>query len=45
MRRSILLALVGVVCALALPAHADSPCMDCHDDVAAEMANQVHMRI
>jgi DmsE family decaheme c-type cytochrome len=46
MRRSILLAVVGVVCALALPATAaDSPCMDCHDDVAATMANQVHMRI
>ncbi len=46
MRRSILLALVGVACALALPATAaDSPCMDCHDDVAAAMANQIHMRI
>ena len=46
MRRSILLTLVGVVCALALPvAAADSPCADCHDEVAAEMANQIHMRI
>jgi len=46
MKRSILLALVSVVCALALPAMAaDSPCVDCHDDVAAGMANQIHMRI
>ena len=46
MRRSILLTLVSVVFALALPAAAaDSPCADCHDEVAAEMANQIHMRI
>jgi hypothetical protein len=47
MRRSILLALVSVVCALALPAAAaDGPtCADCHDEVAAGMANQIHMRI
>ncbi len=47
MRRSILLALVSVVCALALPAAAaDGPtCADCHDEVAAAMANQIHMRI
>jgi DmsE family decaheme c-type cytochrome len=46
MNRSILLAFVGMVCALALPAAAaDSPCADCHDEVAAAMANQVHMRI
>ena len=46
MRRSILLTLVSVVFALALPATAaDSPCADCHDEVAAEMANQIHMRI
>ena len=45
MKRSTL-ALVSVVCALALPAvAADSPCADCHDEVAAEMANQIHMRI
>ena len=46
MRRSILLALVSVACALAFPATAaDSPCVDCHDDVGAAMANQIHMRI
>ena len=46
MRRSILLALISVVCALALPAvAADSPCADCHDEAAAAMANQIHMRI
>jgi len=46
MRRSILLALVGVACAVAWPALADdSPCADCHDEVAAGMTNQVHMRI
>jgi DmsE family decaheme c-type cytochrome len=41
------LALLGVVCALALPAAAqdESPCAVCHDEVAAEMANQIHMRI
>jgi len=46
MKRSILLALVSVVCALALPAvAADNPCADCHDETAAAMANQIHMRI
>ena len=46
MRRSILLALISVACALALPATAaDSPCLDCHEDVGAAMANQIHMRI
>ena len=45
MRRSTL-ALVSVVCALAIPATAaDSPCADCHDEVAAAMAHQIHMRI
>jgi DmsE family decaheme c-type cytochrome len=45
MKRSTL-ALIGVVCALALPAvAADSPCADCHDEIAVEMANQIHMRI
>ena len=46
MKRSILLAFVGVACALALPAMAgESPCADCHDEVAAGMTNQIHMRI
>ncbi len=46
MRRSILLAFLGVACALAWPAMADdSPCADCHDEVSAGMANQIHMRI
>jgi DmsE family decaheme c-type cytochrome len=46
MSRSILLALVSVVCASGLAVAADtSPCADCHDDVAAAMANQIHMRI
>ena len=47
MYRSIMLTLVGVACALAFPAAAaDGPtCADCHDEVAAAMAQQVHMRI
>ena len=46
MSRSILLALVGVVCASGLAVAADeSPCATCHDEIAAEMANQIHMRI
>lgn len=47
MKRSILLATAGVVCVLAGVAFADDVpvCADCHDDVAASMANQIHMRI
>jgi DmsE family decaheme c-type cytochrome len=46
MSRSILLALAGVMCAVGLGvAEDESPCAMCHDEVAAAMVNQVHMRI
>lgn len=47
MKRSILLAALAAVCALAWPTMAeDGPvCADCHDEVAAGMVHQVHMRI
>ncbi|MCD4748609.1 MAG: DmsE family decaheme c-type cytochrome [Thermoanaerobaculales bacterium] len=47
MKRSILLAMVAVACVLTLPAFAEDGlvCADCHDEVAAGMKNQIHMRI
>ena len=47
MKRSILLAALAAVCALAWPAMADDGpvCADCHDEVAAGMVHQIHMRI
>jgi DmsE family decaheme c-type cytochrome len=48
MKRSIVLAVVGVACALAWPAAAQDSgpvCADCHDEVAAAMTHQIHMRI
>lgn len=47
MKRSILLALVAVACVIAVPAFAgdDAVCAECHDEVAAGMKNQIHMRI
>lgn len=47
MNRNSLLVAIAAACALALPAvAADGPvCADCHDEVAAGMAHQIHMRI
>ena len=46
LNRSILLVALAAVCALALPALAqDTTCADCHDEVAAGMVHQIHMRI
>ena len=47
MRGSILLAFVGMACALAAPAFAGNApvCAECHDEVVAGMTNQIHMRI
>jgi DmsE family decaheme c-type cytochrome len=47
MKRSTLLAMLGIACIMAWsPVFADeSGCVDCHDEVAAKMANQIHMRI
>lgn len=47
MKRTILLAVVGMACVLAAPAFAgdDAMCAECHDEVAAGMKNQIHMRI
>jgi DmsE family decaheme c-type cytochrome len=46
MRRMTLLAVLAVGLALTVPGFAqDMVCADCHDEVAAEMSNQVHMRI
>ena len=45
--RNLPLAVLAAACALALPVVAvDGPvCADCHDEVAAGMAHQIHMRI
>lgn len=47
MRRSILPMILGMVCAIAWPLFAQEgpSCADCHDEVAAGMKNQIHMRI
>jgi len=47
MKHSILLALIAMACVIAVPAVAsdDAMCAECHDEVAAGMKNQVHMRI
>ncbi len=47
MKTTRLLALVALVAVAAWPALADEgpTCADCHDEVAAGMVNQVHMRI
>ncbi len=47
MKRTRWLALAAVIGMLAWPVHADQgpTCADCHDDVAAAMANNIHMRI
>jgi len=47
MRRSILPMILGMVCAIAWPLFAEEgpSCADCHDEVAAGMKNQIHMRI
>lgn len=47
MKWSILLAIVGMACVIAVPAFAgdDAMCAECHDEVAAGMKNQIHMRI
>ena len=45
LKRSLLLAAFAAV-VLASPVFADGPvCADCHDEVAAGMTNQIHMRI
>jgi DmsE family decaheme c-type cytochrome len=44
MRRTTLLAFAAVALAFAWPATAQE-CADCHDDVAASMTHQIHMRI
>jgi len=45
LKRSLLLAAFAAV-VLASPVSADGPvCADCHDEVAAGMTNQIHMRI
>ena len=47
MNRNLPLAALAMACALAFPVvAADGPvCADCHDQVAAGMAHQIHMRI
>jgi DmsE family decaheme c-type cytochrome len=45
MKRTTLLAIAVLACALASPAFADDDCAMCHDDVAASMQHQIHMRI
>jgi DmsE family decaheme c-type cytochrome len=47
LKRSMLLAALAAVCVLVPPASAaDGPvCADCHDEVAAGMTHQIHMRI
>ncbi|HSN56996.1 MAG TPA: GSU2203 family decaheme c-type cytochrome [Candidatus Sulfomarinibacteraceae bacterium] len=44
--KSLLTAALAAVCLLAVPALADDGmCADCHDEVAAGMTHQIHMRI
>jgi len=47
LKRSFVLSALAAACVLAVPALADDgvSCADCHDEVAANMAHQIHMRI